>query len=383
MKTTATSQNMKLIVLLILVIGLNACTQTQSKVEQSQAPSLKKAYEGKFYIGAALDSAQIVGLDTLSLITVKEHFNSIVAENCMKSEVIQPKQGVFNFELADKFVAFGEANNMFIVGHCLVWHAQSPAWIFVDAAGNDVLRDTLIERMHTHINTLVSRYKGRVKGWDVVNEAILDDAGLRESKWFKIIGPDYIELAFKFANEADPQAELYYNDYNLYKPHKRDEAVKLIKSLKEKGIKINGIGEQAHYGLDMNVFNDIEASILAFSAQGVSVMITELDVSVLPFPAGELTAEVTLSFESDPAYDPYPNELPDSMQQQLTSFYLNLFNIYNKHSDKISRVTFWGVNDNQTWRNYWPINGRTDYPLFFDKNNKPKPVLFEVVKLVQ
>lgn len=377
MKTSA-------LLIFIAMVVLASCNQPSENTTQTvEKESLKSAFDGKFYIGAALNTPQCNGEDSVSRDLVAREFSSIVAENCMKSEVVQPEQGIFDFELSDQFVEYGEANDMFIIGHTLVWHSQAPKWFFVDDEGKDVSRDTLIQRMKNHITTVVGRYKGRVNGWDVVNEAIVDDAGLRESKFYQIIGPDYIELAFKFANEADPEAELYYNDYNLYKAHKRNETIKLVKSLKESGCRVDGIGMQGHYGLGSDLTSEIEASIVAFSELGVNVMITELDVSVLPFPTGELTAEVTLSYENKPEYDPYPEVLPDSIQAKLTNHYVDLFNVYLKHSDKISRVTFWGVNDSQTWRNYWPINGRTDYPLIFDRNNQAKPVHKALIDLAK
>lgn len=367
---------------LVALLVSSSCNQPKTEAEVIE-PTLKSAFEGKFMMGAALNTPQCNGEDTLSRRLVTEQFNTIVAENCMKSEVLQPDQGKFDFDLADQFVAFGEANNMFMIGHTLVWHSQTPPWLFVDSEGNDVSRDTLIARMKTHIYTVVGRYKGKVQGWDVVNEAVLDEGGMRESKFYKIIGPDYIELAFKFAHEADPEAELYYNDYNLYKPEKRNETVNLVKSLIEAGCKVHGVGMQAHYGLGGDNTKEIEESILAFSALNVYVMMTELDVSVLPFPTEQITAEVSQSYENKPEFNPYTDQLPDSVQTALSDFYASLFKVYLKHSDKISRVTFWGVNDSQTWRNYWPINGRIDHPLFFDRNNEAKPVYDAVLSLVE
>lgn len=363
-----------------IALVLIACNQTNNKKETKQ-DSLKQAFEGKFVIGAALNTMQVNGSDPKVTELIEKHFNSIVAENCMKSESLQPEQGVFNFKDADDFVAYGEKHHMFIVGHCLVWHSQAPNWLFVDAQGNDVSRDTLIARMKNHIQTVVGRYKGRVHGWDVVNEAISDSAGLRNSKFLQIIGPDYIELAFQFAHEADPDAELYYNDYAMNKANKRAEALKLAQNLIDKGIRIDGIGMQGHYGLMYNVFDEVEQSILAYSGLGLKVMITELDVTVLPNPNKAITAEISQNHELKAEYNPYENGLPDSVAQELTDYYTRLFTIYLKYSDKISRVTFWGVNDGQSWRNYWPIHGRVDYPLPFDRNYEPKPMVEKIIKL--
>jgi endo-1,4-beta-xylanase len=375
-------QTKKWTLLSLVLIGLVffACNQTTNTTQTTQ-PSIKQAFEGKFYMGTALNTMQVSGNDPKAIELVEKHYNSIVAENCMKSESLHPEQDVFNFKDADDFVAFGEKHNMFIVGHCLVWHSQAPKWFFVDAQGNNVSRDTLIARMKNHIHTVVGRYKGRVHGWDVVNEAISDSAGLRNSKFLQIIGPDYIELAFKFANEADPEAELYYNDYAMNKPNKRAEAVKLAQNLIDKGIRIDGIGMQGHYGLMYDVFEEVEQSILAYSALGLKVMVTELDVTVLPNPNKEITAEISQNHKLKAEYNPYENGLPDSVSNELTNYYTRLFKIYLKHSDKITRVTFWGVNDGQSWRNYWPIHGRVDYPLPFDRNYEPKPMVEQIIKL--
>ncbi|WP_430816328.1 endo-1,4-beta-xylanase [Carboxylicivirga sp. RSCT41] len=372
---------MKLFTYAILFSLLIAC-QPKAKKE-ALAPSLADAFKGRFMMGTALNSPQTEGKDTVALNIVQHHFNSIVAENCMKSEVLQPNEGEFDFRLADQIVELAAKSNAFMVGHTLIWHSQTAPWMFVDENGAPVARDTLIERMRTHIHTVVGRYKGRVHGWDVVNEALLEDGSFRQSPYYKIIGEEFIELAFQFANEADPDAELYYNDYNMYKLEKSQGAIKLAKTLKNKGIRIDGIGMQAHYGLHMDIFDEIEASINSFSDNGLKVMITELDVSVLPFPTEELTAEVSQNYAMKPEYNPYVTALPDSVQTQLASYYQNLFEIYKRQSDKISRITFWGVNDDQTWRNYWPIQGRTDYPLLFDRNNEVKPAFDAVIKTAQ
>ncbi|WP_163711356.1 endo-1,4-beta-xylanase [Mangrovibacterium lignilyticum] len=355
-----------------------ACTPAE-KVEKPS--TLKDAFAGRFYIGAALDSVQINGKDTAAIRVVQEQFNAIVPENCMKSENIQPQEGMFDFALPDKFVAFGEQNDMFVTGHTLIWHSQTPPWFFVDSLGNDVSREVMIERMKTHIETVVGRYKGRIKGWDVVNEAVLDDGSFRQSKFFQLVGDDFIRLAFEFAHEADPDAELYYNDYSMANPGKREGVVAMVKKLQQEGVRIDGIGMQAHIGLEHPDINEFEKSIEAFSALGVKVMITELDLTLLPFPDMNVGAEVSASFEYQQQMDPYKEGLPDSVNVQFEKRYLDFFNLFLKHQDVISRVTQWGVNDAQSWRNYWPIDGRTDYPLLFDRDNNPKPVVAKIIEL--
>jgi endo-1,4-beta-xylanase len=345
-----------------------------------QQLKLKDALKGKFYIGTALNADQINEKDTGSVRVIKEQFDAIVAENCMKSGPLQPKEGVFNFTLADKFVEFGEKNNMFITGHTLVWHAQAPTWFFKDSLGKDISREVLIERMKKHITTVVGRYKGRVKGWDVVNEALNDDGSYRKSKFYEIVGEDFIKLAFQFAHEADPSAELYYNDYSLSNPEKRKGVVAMVKKLKEEGIRIDAVGEQCHVGLDYPEIKDLEASIEAFAALGVKVMITEMEISVLPMPDWKVGADVSANFEYRKKLNPYVEGLPDSVNILFENRYLDFFKLFLKHKDVISRVTLWGANDALSWKNNWPVRGRTDYPLLFDRKNQAKPVIEKIVE---
>ncbi len=342
--------------------------------------TLKEAFEGKFYIGTALNAGQITGRDTAALKVVKEQFSAIVAENCMKSGPVQPKEGVFDFSLADQFVDFGVNNNLFVTGHTLIWHSQAPRWFFTDSAGNGVSREVLIERMKTHIHTVVGRYKGKVKGWDVVNEAILDDGSYRPSKFYQILGEDFIRLAFEFAHEADPDCELYYNDYSMAIPGKREGVVAMVKKLKEQGVRIDAVGMQGHVGMDYPAMSEFEESIKAFSAQGVKVMITEMDLSVLEMPDQRVGAEVSANFEYKQKLNPYAEGLPDSVNVAYENRYLDYFKLFLKYQNVISRVTLWGVNDGDSWKNNWPIRGRTDYPLLFDRNNQPKPVVAKIIK---
>lgn len=352
-----------------------ACATPKPQAE----PGMKDALADKFYIGTAMNSAQILGEDTLAIAIIKQHFNSVVAENIMKSEVIQPVEGEFDFSQADKFVDFASANKMHVVGHTLIWHSQAPNWFFTGSDGNDVSAEVLTERMKTHIQTVVKRYKGRVHGWDVVNEAIMDDGSLRESKFYQILGEDFIKLAFQFAHEADPDAELYYNDYSMALPDKCEGVVKMVKKLQEQGIRIDGIGMQGHMNMEFPTYEAFEKSILAFSGLGVKVMITELDITVLPSPGKNRGAEISLNYDYQKEINPYTEGLPDSVAQSLYDRYAGFFRLFLKHSDKISRVTLWGVTDQQSWRNYWPVRGRTDYPLLFDRNYQPKPLVIDLI----
>ncbi len=365
------------------IVGLAILVSSCAR-EETPTDSLKGALDGKFLIGTALNSIQIYGDDSAATEIIVRNFNSIVAENCMKSEIIQPEEGVFDFRQSDAMVDFGVAYDMYIVGHCLIWHSQAPDWLFMDAGGKYVSREVLIERMKTHITTLVERYKGRVDAWIVVNEAFLDDGSWRNSRFYDIIGPAYIELAFQFAHEADPKAELLYNDNSMFHEGKRNSVVELVNDLKSKGIRIDGVGMQAHSGLDsIPPLDEFEKSIEAFDAAGVDVHVTELDITVIPLLSRDIGAEVSADFKYWEMMDPYPNGLPDSVSIALHDRYMEFFDLFLRQHDKIKRVTVWGLTDDQSWRNYWPIQGRTDYPLLYDRNYDAKPVVADIIKAAQ
>lgn len=357
-----------------------SCTHKAKQWDISDTvTSLYKNYENLFKVGVAISTRNLS--DSLNVVLAKQHFNSITAENAMKWDYIHPEPGRYNFEPADKFVQFGEENNMHIVGHVLIWHWQTPKWVFKDEAGNNVSRDTLLKRMHDHINIVVGRYKGKVQCWDVVNEAIDDDGSIRKNIWYNILGIDYVQKAFEFAHEADPDAVLIYNDYSMPSPVKRDGVVRLIRSLKEKGVKIDAIGMQAHYHLNFPELDDLEQSIIAFSELGCQVMITEMDINVLPKPQDYKGADVGMFFQYDSVNNPYPEALPDSMQLALANQYVSFFKIFIQHHEVIDRVTIWGIQDGSSWLNYWPVKGRSNYPLLFDRNYQPKPAFWAVADL--
>ena len=370
------------LVVTLLVVTALGCRQSPPTSKEEPLPALKHAFEDEFLMGAALNRGQVSGKFPDDIAVVEKHFNTITPENLLKWENVHPEPDMFNFSPVDRYVKLGEANEMFIVGHTLVWHNQTPDWVFRDQNGNPLSREALLDRMRQHIVTVVERYRGRIDGWDVVNEALNEDGSYRQTPWFHIMGVSYIEHAFRLAKKADPDAELYYNDYNLWKPEKRQGVVRLVTDLQSKGVKIDGIGMQGHWALDHPPIQQIEESILAFSELGVKVMITELDVDVLPSADDD-----TMDFERNedvPDYlDPYKNGLPDSIQTRFTNRYVRLFELLDRHSDKISRVTFWGVNDRQSWKNNWPIRGRTNYPLLFDRQNQPKDALEKVLDVGQ
>ncbi len=311
---------------------------------------------------------------------IREETNAISPENVLKWESVHPEPDRYNFGPGDRYVAFGETNHMFIVGHTLVWHSQTPGWVFRDGRGNRVDRDTLLRRMHDHIHTVVGHYKGRIQSWDVVNEALNEDGTLRQSPWMRIIGEDYIAKAFEFAHEADPHAQLYYNDYSLENEPKRRGAIELVNKLKARGVPISGIGLQNHDKMDWPTTAQLEATIKAFAGLGLKVAISELDVDVLPSATRSQTADVSLQVRAQQGLNPYREGLPDSVQRDMAKRYAELFTVFVKHRRQISRVTFWGVTDGDSWLNNWPVRGRTDYPLLFDRQGNPKPAFDAVVQ---
>lgn len=361
--------------IMMLIFMVLASQKAESPQDKGDQLALKAAYGDAFKVGAALNSSHVTGGDSKAVDIITRHFNTITPENIFKFGPVHPAPDEYAFEEADQYVKFGEKQEMFIVGHNLVWHMQTPDWVFRTEEGGMPTRGQLLERMRDHIHTVVGRYKERIDGWDVVNEAITDNGRWRETRWKQIIGKDYVEKAFQFAREADPGAELYYNDYNLWKPSKRDAVIELVKELLDKDIKIDGIGMQAHLDLSYPPVDMIEESIEAFSDLGLKVMITELDIDVLPDPDD--------SEDRREDIDPYADRLPDSVRQTFTRRYAELFELFKKHQDKIDRVTFWGVHDGQSWLNYWPVKGRTNYPLLWDRDYKPKPALETIIKLTE
>ncbi|UCD37636.1 MAG: endo-1,4-beta-xylanase, partial [Fidelibacterota bacterium] len=242
---------------------------------------LKDVLRDDFHIGAALSLEQIYGKEPAAIALVEKHFNSITPENILKWEAVHPEPDRYDFEAADRFVTFGEQHNMFIVGHTLVWFAQTPDWVFRDESGTILDREALLRRMKGHIDTVMGRYRGRIHGWDVVNEAIMADGTFRNSKWFEIIGEDHVHMAFEYARQADPEAQLYYNDYNMWKPPQYEGVIRLVHDLHSKGIHIDGVGIQGHWGLDYPELDEIETLIQALATLGIKLMITELDVGVI------------------------------------------------------------------------------------------------------
>lgn len=374
------SYNMKK--MMILAVGAIMATSVWAQKSPSQ-PTLKDVLGKYFLVGAAVDRNLPAGEDPQAETLVKAQFNQVVAENCMKGELIHPEVNRYDWTDADRLVDWSQRHGMTLIGHCLVWHSQPPKWMFTDETGKNVSRETLIGRMYSHIMTVVTRYRGKIKGWDVVNEAFEDDGSYRKTPYYNIIGPEYLALAFQFAHEADPKAELYYNDYSMSKPGKREAVCQLVRQLKAKGIRIDAVGMQSHNGYNYPDYSDYEKSLEAFAAEGVKVMLTELDMNMLPNPKDFNGAEISQNFKLMEQYNPYVKGLDKKAQKLFNQRYLDLFRIVERHKDVISRVTFWGVNDGHTWLNDWPVKGRTNYPMLFDRDYQAKPVVKDILKLFE
>ena len=330
-----------------MVVGsaVSALATPRSDQGPENAQTLKDAIGKYCLIGAAVNQWQSDGQVPAADAVLAKHFNCVVAENCMKPEVLAPAEGIFDFRVADKFVNYAHQLGLKVNGHCLVWHSQAPDWWFTNGyAASPVSKEVLKDRLIKHIKT-------------------------------------FIEIAFRAAHEADPDAELYYNDYSMSGEKKREAVCRLVKNLKAKGLRIDGVGMQSHNGLDYPNLAEYEKSIDAFAACGVKVLITELDINVLPNPEGFGGADIAQNFELQQKYNPYVNGLPADKQKELDKRWLDLFKIYYKHREQIGRITLWGVCDENSWLNGWPIKGRTNYALLFDRQYQAKPVINDIIKL--
>lgn len=341
---------------------------------QLQTPSLKETFNNDFTIGTALNAKQIEEKDPEAQQLIQRQFNTVTPENIMKAVIIHPDWDRYDFDMADKLIKYGEKYHMKINGHTLIWHSQLPAFArrIQDA-------DSFKLFFTNHIKTVAGRYSGKVFSWDVVNEALNEDGTMRKSIFLDKIGNDFVTEAFRLAQAASPNTELYYNDYNNEQPQKRAGCIALIKKIQAAGVRIDGVGIQGHWEVGKIPLKEIEESIIQYAALGLKVMITELDIEVLP--RSVQGADVNQQMKATPSLNPYTHGLPDSIQQQLASDYEALFALFLKHRDKIDRVTFWGVNDGQSWLNNWPVRGRTNYPLLFDRQFNPKPAFYKVVSV--
>lgn len=338
--------------------------QTTRPSMQADIPSLCQSLSAYFPVGAAIWTGDITGPHSELL---KKHFNSITAENAMKWENVEPAEGNFTFGAADALVAFAKANHMLVRGHNLAWHEQNPDWLFEDAAGNEMQptpenKALLLSRLQNHIRAVISHFGDDVYAWDVVNEVIDPDQpdGFRRSSWFLITGTDYIDTAFRTAREAAPHVKLYINDYDTTDPRKRAFLLDLVKSLKNRGVPIDGVGHQMHINLSRPSTSEIAETVQMFSALGVDNQITELDVSVYD--------------NANQRYDASPADLLVKQGYR----YKELFDTFRQLKGKISAVTFWGLADDHTWLTKFPVN-RQDWPLLFDAQLQAKPAYWGIV----
>lgn len=349
---------------LVSCIGLFAMLAGSEKVLAQK--TLKEAYKDYFPIGVAVAPRNLSGPEAELIV---KQFSSVTPENAMKMGPIHPEPGRYNWQDADAIVAFAQKNGMKVRGHTLCWHNQTPKWFFTDDEGKQVGREVLLDRLKEHINTVVGRYKGKIYAWDVVNEAVPDTSSsiYRESKFFQIIGEDYIEKAFEFAHAADPDAQLFYNDYNTESASKREKIFRLLKKLKEKNVPVHGVGLQGHWSVYEPTAAELEKSITQFAGLGLVVQITELDVSVHPKEHERRQKKPTDSAVLTP-----------EMTTGQTAQYKMLFDVFRKHKGTLTGVTFWNVSDKSTWLDNFPVMGRKDYPLLFDQTYQPKPAYFQV-----
>ncbi len=369
-----------------LTIGLCACNTNK----QESNKSLHQAYADAFKVGCAINQRIASGRDSIANALLLHHFNAISPENELKAETIHPRPGVWNFGPADRYVQFGLDNNMHILGHTLVWHNQTPSFFFNNEDGTAKTKEQMIETMREYIEKVVTRYNGKIDAWDVVNEIIDNDGSYRPTTWVNSFGGDgdaVVLNAFRFAEQYAPGTELYYNDFNAWRPEKRDGIARMVRMLQKNGVRIDGIGIQAHWGLNFPKNEYITAAIDTFAALGVKVMITEMDMDVLPLTKegqiiGKSMQESQFQLEEfEIFFDPYKDGLPDDVQAQLTARYKELLQIFYDKRDKIDRVTFWGLHDSMSWKNDYPIPNRTNYPLLFNRDYSAKPALEAILSI--
>jgi len=350
-------------------------------------PPLREAFAPHFPIGAVLSRQALQGRESIDADLAARHFSALTAENSMKPEALQPAEGQFTYDAADRLVEIAEACGAAPIGHTLVWHAQTPAWFFVDSDGSPVGRDVALGRLRAHIAAVVGRYRGRIGQWDVVNEAISDASGewLRPSPWREAIGDDYIAEAFRAAHAADPDATLIYNDYNIELRGKRAKTLRLLRMLLDQQVPVHAVGIQGHWRMDTPDFAEVEEAILEFAALGLTVMITEMDIGVLPtqYQGGDVSVNEVMTREQQAVMDPYVDSLPEEVARQHAARCQRAFEMFLRHKHVIGRVSFWGTCDGSSWLNDFPVRGRTDYPLLFDRRRRPKPAFFAVQQAAQ
>jgi endo-1,4-beta-xylanase len=329
---------------------------------------LKDYYQDYFPIGASVGPRSLEG-DQAELL--RRHFASLTAENVMKMGPIHPEEDEYAWAPADQIAGFAKENGLLLRGHTLCWHNQTPKWLFVDGEGKTVGKEMLLNRLREHINAVAGRYKGQIYAWDVVNEVISDDTTTfyrENSPWYQISGKEYIAKAFEYAHAADPETQLFYNDYNATKPAKRDKIYQMVKELKEAGAPIHGIGIQGHWSIYGPSEAELRAALDLYSSLGLPIQITELDISVYPPESGRRERRED---ESD--------EFTPEMERRQVEQYEMIFRVFREYKDVITGVTFWNVSDRHSWLDNFPVRGRKNYPLLFDQDLKPKKAYWAAV----
>lgn len=375
----------KFLLMPLAALLLASCGGAQkAQTQDDSAPSLYKAYEDCWYTGVSVNQWEAADDKNINWEQINKHFNWVVAENCMKCEVVHPEQNRYDFTLADQFVNQAKAAGKKVMGHNLIWHSQCAKWFHYDNDGNLVSADTLKARMKEHITTILNHFRGRVDAWDVCNECFEDDGSFRNSLFYQILGEEYIELAFKYAAEADSTIELYYNDYSMNKASKVEGCCKYFKTLLDKGVKVSAIILQGHIILEdgaEQIINQYDHSLKCVEALGIKSGFSELDLSMLPNPYGFSGANVSDKLAYRPEMDPYRDGLPAEKQAEFDQFWIDFYKMLLKHKGNIQRVGFWCLTDANSWKNDFPIRGRMDYATLFDRNTQPKPTIQKLIDL--
>jgi GH35 family endo-1,4-beta-xylanase len=343
--------------------------------------SLREAAAGHFRLGVGVSLRTLENPDDRALLT--RHFAIVTPENCMKPQAVHPAEGTWRFGESDRFVALARGAGLDVVGHCLVWAKddRTDSWMMTEEDGQPVSRETLLKRIDDHVRTVVGRYADAATMWDVVNEAVADsgDSLLRDSVYSRTIGIDFVVTAFKAARAKDPDALLIYNDYNDQMPEKRRRIVAFLKELKAKGAPVDAYGMQGHFELGEDVVPQLRAMFDEVQALGLKVVVSELDLDVVK--RYRWWADNGAYREELARTNPYPDGLPPEIQKQLADQYAAIFRLFEERRDQIARVSFWNLHDGESWLNDFPWK-RTNHPLLFDRERKPKPAFDAVYEVL-
>ncbi|MEO6006029.1 MAG: endo-1,4-beta-xylanase [Opitutus sp.] len=366
--------------LLLLAFGALASASPAQTIAASAPPkpqSLRAAAGESLLIGCAASALDLQNPKLVAMIL--QHFSALTAHRDMMPALMVDDQGQYTFEAGDAVAQFAQEHQLAFYGHMLLWQHLSRDWLFKEKDGSPLPREKALANLRGFIDTVVRHYRGKVKSWDVVNEALSDDDGeyLRDTPARRAIGDDFIVQAFAFAHAADPDAELYYNDYNIELPGKRAKTLRLLRELRAAGVRVDAIGIQGHWMLDGPAPGVISDAIREFHDAGYKVMITELDVDVLPRTVSGANMETV---EHGP--NPYPDGLPDDMQQRLATRYGELFDAMLKPPG-VTMITFWGSHDGRSWLNNFPVKNRTNHALLFNRALEPKPAFQAVLESLE